>query len=113
MRTLLIKISLLLAVLPLAALAAGNDSTIEPSPLPEPVAAAITTNDCELLTNLHRRYREDSVDHAPEVHAALTDAILRLPGCSQVDAVLLRVEPMLGVDFFDPAQPINRTSTRP
>ena len=95
----------LLAIFPLAALAADNNPTNAPSPLPESVAAAVAAADCERLIALHRHYRADAAEWAAVV-AALEDAIFALPDCARVEAALVRVEPLRGVNFFDRAQPL-------
>jgi hypothetical protein len=113
-RTLIKKISRLLVILPLAALATENNDEIKSLPLSESVTAAIAAGDCEqLIVALNQRYRDDSVDGDPEAIAALEDAILALPGCGRVVAVLLRVEPLQGVNFFDPERPVGAVSVQP
>jgi hypothetical protein len=101
----------LLAILPLAALAAENNTTNPPSVLPEPVAAAITAGDCEQLTALNKRYHADPAAAARDAAIrALEDAILALPTCGRIGAALVRVEPIEGIDFFDRRSPLGASA---
>jgi hypothetical protein len=101
----------LLAILPLAVLAADNNSTNVPSDLPEPIATAIAARDCAQLIALNKRYHAEpaTAGHAAAI-AALEDAILALPACGIIDAALVRVEPIRGVNFFDPQSPLGSPS---
>lgn len=106
MKTLCKRSIRLLAILPLAALAANNNPTTEPPPLPDPVTAAIAAADCEQLTSLYQHYRDNSA----AASAALEDAIFALPGCARVEAALVRVEPLQGTNFFDRERPLGDAS---
>lgn len=107
MKDLIVRSARLLAILPLAALAAETNSTKAPSALPESVVTAIDAADCEQLIALNKRYHGDpaAAGHAAVVRA-LEDAIFALPACGRVDAGLVRVESVRGVDFFDPQSPL-------
>lgn len=111
-RTLIKKISRLLVILPLAALAAENNDEIKSLPLPESVTAAIAAGDCEQLIGLYQHY-DPSIASDPETVAALEDAILVLPGCAWVSVTLVRVEPVQGVDFFNPDSPVGAVPVQP
>lgn len=105
------RFSRLLAILPLAALAADNNPTNTQPALPEPVAAAVAAADCEQLIALNQRYHQDAAAAGRlAATAALEDAILALPSCGQIDAALVRVELIRGIDFFDRERPLGDTA---
>lgn len=70
--------------------------------LPAEVAAAISAKDCERLLELNAAQRRLD-EPPPAVLQALADAILELPRCGNARAELVSVEPIRGLDFFDPA----------
>lgn len=106
------RLSRLLAMLPLAALTTGlSQAEFLPAALPEPVAAAIAAGDCEQLIALNKHYHaEPMAAERAVVIAALEEAILALPACGNVSATLVRVEPLRGVDFFNPQSPLGSSS---
>lgn len=108
MKTLSKRCIRLLAILPLAALAANNNPTNELPLLPEPVTAALAAADCEQLIALNQRYHDDdtTTPNRDRAITALEDAILALPGCARVEAALVRVEPLQGTNFFDRERPL-------
>jgi hypothetical protein len=110
-KILISRTSRLLAILPLAVLAAENNFTNTPSVLPEPVAAAIAAGDCEQLIALNKGYHADPGAAGRDAAIpALEDAILALPACGKLEAGLVRVEPIRGVDFFDRQSPLGSSA---
>lgn len=101
-RTLILNISRLLVMLPLLALAAENDLDTDSLSLSEPATVAVAADDCEQLLSMHRRYRDADSQDKSALLVALENAILVLPGCAQVEVVLVRVEHLQGLNFFHP-----------